>query len=161
MKCPLETGSAEKLLAYGARKLDAESAVLLEQHIASCPACGELARGQRQVWEALEAWEPRPVSADFNRRLYLRIEQRASWRGLLARPFRPFLAHHGLPVAAAACLMIVAGFLLDRPAAPPEPGPASAQVESLRPEQVERVVDDMDMLTRFSLVARSDANPQM
>ena len=74
MNCPIENReSAEILLAYCARKLDAGSSAILEEHIKICPACREFAEGQQSVWKALDAWEAAPVSPDFDRRLYARI----------------------------------------------------------------------------------------
>jgi anti-sigma factor RsiW len=152
MNCPIETReSAELLLAYCNRKLDAQSTAILERHMEICPACREFASGQRAVWEALDAWEPAPVTADFDRRLYRRIDREVSWWHLLRRPLRPVLVRQGLPIAAAACLLVMAGVLLERPAgAPPAAQPQSAQVEALQPDQVDHALDAMYMLGEFS-----------
>jgi anti-sigma factor RsiW len=80
MNCPLESGgNAGHLLDYAAGKLKAEARAQMERHIAGCPACRAFAGGQQAVWQALEAWEPAAVSMDFDRRLYARIDQQASW----------------------------------------------------------------------------------
>src|SRR5450432_234816 len=160
MKCPMETReSAGFLLAYGAGKLDAETTALLERHIGVCQACREFAGHQRAVSAALDAWEAPPVSADFDRRLYQRIEKEVSWWDLLTRPFRPMLVRQGLPVAAAACIMVMAGALLQRPATVEPAAPAeSAQLESVQPEQVEHALDAMQMLSDFSHQVRAAAN---
>lgn len=153
MKCLVETReSVELLLAYCARKLDAENAALVERHIGICPACQEFANGQRGLWEALDTWEAAPVSPDFNRRLYQRIEKEVSWWSLLMRPFRPILVRQGLPVAAAALMAVMAGALLQRPALqqPVKPQPESAQWEPVQPEQVEHALEAMQMLSDFS-----------
>jgi anti-sigma factor RsiW len=153
MKCLVETReSVELLLAYCARKLDAENAALVERHIGICPACQEFANGQRALWEALDTWEAAPVSPDFNRRLYQRIEKEVSWWSLLMRPFRPILVRQGLPVAAAALMAVMAGALLQRPALqqPVKPQPESAQWEPVQPEQVEHALEAMQMLSDFS-----------
>ena len=161
MKCPIETReSAELLLEYCARKLDPESTAILQRHIAICPACREFADGQRALWDALDAWETTPVSADFDRRMYSRIEQEVGWWDRLVRPFRPLLVRQGLPVAAA-CLVVMAGVLLQPPSAVPRPdaessGPTSAQVETVQPEQVEHALDAMEMLSEFSQHVRVD-----
>jgi anti-sigma factor RsiW len=159
MKCPIETReNAELLLAYCTRKLDAESTATLERHMEICPACREFASGQRAVWEALDAWEAAPVTLDFDRRLYRRIDREVSWWHLLRRPFRPALLRQGLPIAAAACLVVMAGVLLERPAsAPPAAQPESAQVEALQPDQVDHALDAMHMLGEFSYRVRGDA----
>lgn len=159
MKCPIETReNAELLLAYCARKLDAESTAILERHMEICPACREFADGQRAVWEALDAWEAAPVTQDFDRRLYRRIDREVSWWNLLLRPFAPAFVRQGLPIAAAACLVVMAGVLLQHPAAaPPVAQPQSAQVEALQPDQVDHALDAMRMLGEFNYRVRGDA----
>ena len=159
MNCPLETrDSAQLLLDYCTRKLEPESVAILERHIALCDACREFAGGQRAVWEALDAWEAAPVSADFNSRLYRRIEAQVSWWDLLRRPFRPAMLWRGVPATAMACLMVMAGVMLQRSAVSPEPASNdTAQVESVQPEQVERTLDAMEMLSEFSRHVRTDS----
>jgi anti-sigma factor RsiW len=159
MKCPIETrDTAELLLAYCTRKLDAESTATLERHMEICPACREFASGQRAVWEALDAWEAAPVTLDFDRRLYRRIDREVSWWHMLMRPLRPALVRQGLPIAAAACLLVMAGVLLERPArTPPTAQPKSAQVETMQPDQVDHALDAMHMLGEFSYRVRGDA----
>jgi anti-sigma factor RsiW len=162
MKCPIETGeTAETLLAYASRKLDAGTAAVLEKHMEICPACREFAAGQRAVWEALDVWEAAPVSSDFDRRLYRRIAERVSWWELLIRPLRPAMARRFVAVAAVACTVLLASLLLDRPVGPP-PAPAAAQVEAVQPDQVEHALDDMDMLAQFERSVRADgASPRI
>jgi len=159
MKCPIETPDhAELLLAYCSRKLDAARTAMVEDHIEGCPACREFARGQKAVWEALDAWEAAPVSADFDRRLYRRLEQEHSWWQRLAWPLRPGLFRQGLPVTAAAVLVIVAGVLLDRPAGVPPPPAESVQVQ----DQAEEALQEMEMVREFSAAVHGDAaGPRM
>jgi len=164
MRCPIDTReNAEFLLAYCSRKLDAASAAILEDHIRICPACREFARGQQAVWEALDVWEAAPVSPDFDRRLYQRIEKEVSWWDLLMRPFRPLRFRQGLPIAAAAGLVIVAGILLERPAAVPSANsPQSAQVDVVAPDQAEHALQEMEMMREFNRLVHSDAaEPKM
>ena len=159
MKCPIENHeSAGMLLAYTSRTLDADTTAALERHIAACPACGELAARQRAVWEALDSWEAAPVSADFDRKLYARIEREVSWWDLLVRPFRPLLGQRGLPIAAAAGVLIMAGLMLERPVAVP-PAPKAAQIEAVttvQAEQVEHALADMELLGQFSKELRNE-----
>ena len=159
MKCPIETReNAELLLAYCTRKLDAESTAILERHMEICPACREFSSGQRTVWEALDAWEAAPVTVDFDRRLYRRIDREVSWWDLLVRPLAPAVVRRGLPIAAAASLLVMAGVLLQRPAgAPPAAQPQSAQVETVQPDQVDHALDAMHMLGEFSSRMPRDA----
>jgi len=151
MRCPIETQeTAELLLAYSARKLDADTAAGLEQHLRLCPACREFAEGQRLVWEALDAWESVPVSPDFDRRLYARIDREVSWWQRVARPFRPMLLRSGLPVAAAACLLVMVGIALERPGSMPDiPVPQPPGVEAVQPDQVENALEDIELLREF------------
>jgi anti-sigma factor RsiW len=166
MKCLIETQeNVELVLAYCAGKLDPENAALVERHIGICPACQEFANGQRALLEAMDTWEAAPVSPDFDRRLYQRIEKEVGWWDLLIRPFRPILAdrpglsykgiRQGLPVAAAACVVVLAGALLQQPVkVQPAPPTESAQLESVQPEQVEHALEAMQMLSDFSHQAR-------
>ena len=158
MQCPLEIheGSA-LLLAYSSGRLEPESTVRLQRHLEACPGCRQFVESQSAVWRALDSWEAPPVSIDFDRRLYQRIEQQVSWWDMLLRPFRPVLQSRGLPIAAAAGVLIVAGVLLDRPAAvPAAPPQQSAQVEVLQPDQVQHAVDEVEMLSQFNHLMRSE-----
>jgi anti-sigma factor RsiW len=157
MNCPLESheGSA-LLLAYSSGRLEPESTVRLQRHLEMCPGCRQFVESQSAVWRALDSWEAPPVSADFDRRLYQRIERQVSWWDMLVRPFRPVFQSRSLPIAAAAGVLIVAGVLLDRPAvAPPTPPQQSAQVE-LQPDQVEHAIDEVEMLNQFNHLMRSE-----
>ena len=158
MHCPLETheGSA-LLLAYSSGRLEPESTVCLQRHLEACSGCRQFVESQSAVWRALDSWEAPPVSADFDRRLYQRIEQQVSWWDMLIRPFRPVFQSRSLPIAAAAGVLIMAGVLLDRPAvAPTRSTQESAQVEALQPDQVEHAVDEVEMLNQFNHLMRSE-----
>jgi anti-sigma factor RsiW len=158
MKCPMECQeNAELLLAYCARRLDPETQIVLERHMEACPSCREFQKGQESVWNALDAWEAIEVSDDFDRRLYRRIaeeEARESWWSRVMRPLRPMFAppllSRGVPLAATACLLLVASVILERPAGVvTEEGMADARMESIQPDQVERTLDEMEMLRQF------------
>jgi anti-sigma factor RsiW len=158
MKCPIETHeNAELLLAYCARKLDPETQGILERHLAVCPECRNFQKSQETVWQALDAWEAMPVSADFDRRLYGRIEEEqahSAWWSLVAR-FRAVvvvpLISRSVPVAAAACLLMLAGVILEGPNHVTAPEDVAERIESIQPDQVERTLDDMEMLRQFRL----------
>src|ERR1035441_2184125 len=161
MNCPMEARQgSELLLEYTGGRLEARAATALEAHLESCARCREFAQNQKAVWQALEAWEAEPVSMDFDRRLFARIEQApASWWARLTGQ----MMHHAVPVAAAAGVMILAGLMLERTAgaagAPPQ---ESAQVDVLGPEQVQSALDDMEMLRDFNHLVRADsAEPRM
>ncbi|HEY1336814.1 MAG TPA: zf-HC2 domain-containing protein [Bryobacteraceae bacterium] len=162
MKCPIQMReSAQLLLNYAACRLDAAPAAELERHMEICPACREYAAGQRAVWQALDDWEATPVTADFDRRLYARIEKEVSWWDLLLRPFRPIFARQAMPVAAAAGVVLMAVVMMRPPAAPPHSAPAptahTAQfVEPAQAEQVERALDDVEMLSDIRREIRNE-----
>jgi anti-sigma factor RsiW len=159
MRCPIETqANTELLLAYCSGTLDGEGTARLEEHMGDCPACREFAGGQRAVWKALDTWEAAPVSGDFDRRLYQRIQREVSWWDLLLGPFRPLLFRQGLPVAATAGLVLMAGLLFQHPAnVRPSAAPESAQVEGLRPEQVEHALDEMETMREFNRLVHPDS----
>ena len=154
MRCPIETQeNAELLLSYSARRLNPESTAILEAHMEMCPACREFRDGQKAVWEALDQWEARPISPDFDRRLYRRIEEQEQlgWWARIFGPLRPMFLKPALPLAATACLVLVAGFIIDNPgriSAPMVENPQAPEVE-----QVERTLEDLEMLRQFNLVA--------
>jgi anti-sigma factor RsiW len=165
MRCPNENReTAELLLARASRKLDAQRADVLEEHLAGCPSCREYAAAQIAVWEALDAWEAPPVSADFDRRLHRRIEREGSWRDALLRPFRPLFAHRAVPVAVAAGMLIAAGLWLGRPGIVPAAvsAPQSAEVDALPPDQAARTLQEMQMMQEFGkLVHAGSSAPEM
>jgi len=148
-ECPLENAnSAELIVAYGARTLDPEAEAAFERHMATCAHCRELATAQREVWSAMDAWTPAPISEDFDRKLYQRIatEEQGTWwqRALRANwSWRP-----AMPVAAA-CAVLVAAFLLRSPA--PPPSPQSQNQPSLEIEQVQHALDDIEMLKKLGV----------
>src|ERR1017187_4117333 len=150
--------NADLLMEFVAGRLDAEARARLERHMEVCPACREFADGRQSVWKALDAWESAPVSPDFDRRLYRRIEREVSWWDRVLRPFRPALIRQGLPIAAAAGLALMAGIVMVRPTVVrPAPEKSSIQVESLRPDQVESAVEDMEMLQEINGLVRPDS----
>jgi hypothetical protein len=152
MNCPLEnTDTAGILLDYCARKLDPERTLLLERHAELCLACRKFTENQRAVWSALDSWEAPPVSTDFDRRLYARIAASNGWRDRLAAILRPVMAYRGVPAMAALCLIVTAGILLDR-SPKPVPQPANPEITNveLRPEQVEKALDAIDVLSEFN-----------
>src|SRR6185295_881622 len=76
MQCPIQTKeNSEILLDYCARKLTPEMTVAFENHMASCADCRSFSEAQMSAWAAMDVWEPMPISRDFDKRLYARIEQ--------------------------------------------------------------------------------------
>ena len=151
--------NAELLPRYAAGELDAESRVRFERHTEACAACREAADAQRKVWIALDAWEAPAVSPDFDVRLAGRIasEPEASLWERFQAFLRPALIRRGLPIAAAAGLAITAAVFLDRSPRVRPAEPAAAQVEPIRADQQESVVEDMQMLQEFDGLAHPDS----
>jgi anti-sigma factor RsiW len=153
--CPLEKGNAAELvLAYGAGTLDADGDAAFERHILSCADCRDLAAAQQAVWSALDDWKPEPISSNFDEKLYQRIlteEQRPWWQRLLRANWslRP-----AMPLAAA-CGILIAVFLLQSPEPAPPPAPPASSSPQLRIEQVERALDDIDMLKQLGVDSTS------
>jgi anti-sigma factor RsiW len=159
MKCPMQNRVDEEvLLNYVSGALDAQEAAAFDQHMLACVACREFAHGQKAVWNALDLFEPVSISADFDRRLYQRIEKLSWWERIVDTLRSPMLVQRGLPIAAAAAVLVVAGFVWERPwAAPAAPqSPLSAEVQTLQPDQVQHALDDMEMLREFNHLMRSE-----
>ncbi len=164
MSCSIENRE-EKLLDYVSGSLGTQEATRLEKHLQTCSACSEFVQGQKSVWEALDLFEPASVSANFDRRLYERIAHTPWWdrvAAAISAPFRgPMLIRQGLPLAAAAVLLTAAVVVWDRPTPAPvreQPG-LSAEMETLQPDQIQRALDDMEMLREFDHAMRADPAP--
>jgi anti-sigma factor RsiW len=149
MNCPIEDHNPEILIAHAAGTLDPVTARALEQHLGGCSACRSLAAAQAALWKALDVWEAPAVSPDFDRRLYRRIEQqvRLSWWERMVRPFRAMPLSQALPLTASAGLLLMAGLILQRNPGPPQVAPPHGEV--VRANQVERTLDDLDLLLQF------------
>jgi hypothetical protein len=153
----METRRKEVLLAYSSGKLDAVDVPPLEGHLESCPGCREFVQAQRAVWDALDVWEPAPVSPDFNRRLYQRLEPQASWRDRVARLFQPFGLGRMIPIAASAAVVLMAALLIQRAPAPLDTAQhETAQVETVQPEQLVMALDEMEALSQLSRPVHAD-----
>lgn len=156
MNCPLENNNSEILLDYCSKQLSIESTLMVEAHLESCAECRSIAASQKAVWAALDEWEAAPVSADFDRRLYQRIEQRGD--GLWARIMGFTSGIHFRPAftLAAACATVVFALVLRGPMMPvTDPSDVSVRIEVVELEQAERALEDMDMLRKLGVVALS------
>jgi hypothetical protein len=164
MDCPIKTQeNTDWLLDYAAGRLAGERAAQIELHVESCQACAHFVEAQQTVWSALDHWEPDPVSMDFDRRLYHAIDQARSASVLsrmLRRVFGPLqpLWRPAIPLAAA-CLLIVAGVMLHAPQAAIAPADSQVRVERIEPEQVERTLDDMQMLRELVGTPNQEGRP--
>lgn len=146
-RCPLRSEQeAGLLLDYCARKLDQERRLTLERHMLFCPECARFRDSQAALWNALDQWESSPVAREFDEGFAARIA-RAERDPLWIRAGARLAAVNWTPAvltAAAAAL----GILLLRPAPPPQAVPVP---DTLEPEQVERVLEDLDMLRQIPL----------
>jgi anti-sigma factor RsiW len=149
MNCPIQDHNSEMLVAYTAGQLDQETVQELGRHLAGCAACRSMAAEQAAVWKALDAWEAPAVSPDFDRRLCRRIEQgaRLSWWERLVRPFRSMPLRQAFPLTASAGLLLTAALLLQHPGSIV---PAKPRGDLVRANQVEKTLDDLDLLRQFS-----------
>jgi hypothetical protein len=163
MNCPIRnTETAELLLAYTARRLDAAKTGLLEEHMNVCQECAAFRAGQELVWKALDSWEAPAVTPDFNRRLYQRIEAEAAepwFKRLFTTPWSMWKP--AIPLTAA-CLLVVAGFVLDHPLSvnPPAASPAMS-VTVREAEQVETALDDLQLLRQLDSSATTGSSESM
>ena len=109
---------------------------------------------KRSVDEMLDLWDAPAVSADFDRRLYRRIEERARWWDFLFRPQRL------VPVAAAAGLVIAAGLWVGGPGTPALNVPRTAAVDVLPADQADQALQEMEMMQEFNRLVRSDPSSE-
>ena len=181
MRCPSEDGKIEILLDHAAGKLSAAAAREFESHLLGCEECRNLAAAQSSLWQALDDCQEIAVSPDFNRRLYARIDAEqnrglaARWLGAIGARWYPVSWIRALPVAAV-CATLLAAALLQMPVSRPTlPGSAARQVQTQTPtlqtpqaqtpnidaDQVERALDDIDMLKQIGTAANQQSAGSM
>lgn len=156
MQCPRENGSGvESIVAYTAGLLEASEQIEFERHMAVCEGCRRMAVEQKAVWDALDVWKPAPISPDFNQKLYQRIAEDAKtpwWRRAFHLDWS-WALRPALPVAAA-CAAIVVAFVVEPAAKHHAITPVQQKISI---DQVERALDDMDMLKQMSLTTPVEA----
>ncbi len=156
MSCPAKHRlGADTYVSYAAGLLGETERAAFERHMADCPECARLASEQRRVWAALDGWTAAPVPEDFDAKLYARIaeEGKHRWWHALRRPGFSFRLSTAAPVAVA-CAALAVALLLRAPQPLPSahsaPAPATATVRpKLDADQVERTLDDLDMLQQL------------
>jgi anti-sigma factor RsiW len=138
-RCPLQSEEhAQLLLSYCARRLDPARTAVLQRHIDLCPACRAFLESQQLVSDALDTWNNSPISHDFDTNLLQRIrDDRGPARWLGAISWKP-----ALPAAAILALWIIAYPTQPNTAPPPD---------AVQAEQVERALEDLDMLQQLPL----------
>lgn len=165
MQCPIENNNeAGIFLDYCARKTDVVASLAMESHLAICESCQAVVRAQQALWNSLDSWDQVEVAQDFNRKLYARIDAEGGsvfllrwWKMASARWFA-ISWWPALP-AALACALFIAALWIPWPGVGrPEAEQAQSKTEQLETEQVERTLQDLEMLKQFSSKNASEAN---
>ncbi|MGD0619975.1 MAG: zf-HC2 domain-containing protein [Bryobacteraceae bacterium] len=163
MRCPIEAGNEKTLMvALAAGTLTPAEQETLERHIDECAGCRRLADEQKAVWSALDVWTVPMVSEDFDQRLHARIavEARRSWwkRQWDSLSHARFSWKPVLPVAAA-CVALFGVFLVRNPVSlgtsqkAPTTVIQTQDAQKVDVDQVERALDDIDMLNQLDAPA--------
>ena len=160
MNCPLQVKEgAEILLDYCSQRMDPDRAADFRLHVADCVECKQVVEAQEAVWNALDAYEPVPVSVDFDRKLWAKIDnenagswwQRA-WTRIAEGPAIGWSNHlfnwKPMLVAAGTCAALAAVMIVATPHRP-ELGDISNQKLM---EKVESALDDVDMLNQVGVI---------
>ena len=175
MMCPMQSpDNAEVLLDYCARALPADTLARLDAHVAICSSCRQELSAQQQLWSALEEFDAGElrVSADFDRRLYARIDAEQQdnfwvrgWRSIFASgqpgAWRPAFSMGLAGVAVMALLLVRMPNPFSADAAPVVPSVAvavtteettpdaavkTATVDSKDIERLDSALEDIEML---------------
>ncbi|MBM3738448.1 MAG: zf-HC2 domain-containing protein [Acidobacteria bacterium] len=168
IQCPVQgQDGAGLLLEYLDRRLDPPAAARIERHVSACPQCQQVVAAQRAVWEALDGWEPEPVSAGFDQRLFARLaaegDRPAGWLARLAGFLGALAAPRPVFAAGAVCALML-GVLLIRQPGPDSPiaqvteAGESPVVEVVEVESVEDTLADMDMLQQLGVAEPVEAS---
>jgi hypothetical protein len=151
VECPAKARQGPQVLIdYCAGTLATDVAASVGRHVEQCEACREFCREQDEVWSALDAWEPEPVSAGFDARLGERLSEadRREWWTWIWRP--------AIPVAAVA-ILVVAALLLRSPTGTNTPA-GTKNADAIDVDQVEKTLDDIDMLKQLYLTSPPEAS---
>ena len=145
-----EAERAEILLAAGCGV--GELSGVQAAHVRLCGSCSEACARQAALWKTLGDWTLPEISSNFNRDLYAKIDllSQQSWVDRIASRMRTWLAQPALAVATVA-LVLTAGFVFDHSA-----GKAhlpAVVVSTTEAEQVEKTLEDMEMLRLFDVNA--------
>lgn len=150
----LNADSAETLFAYIDGTLAPAETQALERHAASCESCRKLIDGQRAMWSTLDEWEAPELTPDFNRNLHAAVaeESRRSFWSRLAEIAAAYLTPRNVLVPAGALAAVVMGVMLTRPVAPVVEQKAGLD----EVKQIERTLDDLDVLTTLDTALASE-----
>jgi hypothetical protein len=163
MQCPILTKeNSEIVLDYCARKLTPEMAAAFDNHMESCGDCRAFCDAQKSVWEALDRWQPTPISQDFDNKLYARIEQHENsswWTRLRHRSvWQPGSLSPAMPIATA-CVALVLGVMLYLPGNKPSADHQAPQtkMENSDLDQLETTLEDIEMFRQLTPLSRSNS----
>jgi len=145
MKCALKESERAELLLRNTSQA-------ATNHFEQCSSCRRVSLEQAALWQAMDSWNVRPVSSGFNRSLYAKIEAVAheTWYERLAASVRPLFAQPAWALGMAGALF-AAGFVFDHQAT--REHQTTIQVSTTEAEQVEKTLDDLEMLRQFDLVS--------
>ena len=127
---------AELLVEFCAGELEPQQAAEFEKHIQACPDCKRLVDAQRRLWQTLDGWTPPEVSPQFDARLYAGI---ARAQAAPVRWWRPVIS------LAAACAVVAFALIVGIPGF--RDSGSGIRAEKIDMEQVEKTLEDLDMLT--------------
>jgi len=159
--CPSE----DILLDYTAGRLNRTQAALFDAHADQCPHCAAVRMSQAAIWQSLDEWKPAPVSEGFNRELWRRIDadaRKSSWTHELAAALQ-FSFWKRLAPLAVAMALIVTGYMFDHAGKQSDrlqPGiPASIIVTASEADQLDRALDDIQLLDAVDAATAAAAKP--
>jgi hypothetical protein len=154
MNCPSETGKmAGILLEYPTGRLDPVVRAALDRHLTECQVCRDAIEAQTAIWNALDVWEPAPLSMDFNRRLWQKVDQVAAepWYSRLAG-WKPML-----PAAITALVLVAATLVFERPHEYSRQSVATEESVSVTEvDQAVNTLDDLQLLQQLDSVTSPD-----
>ncbi len=155
MMCPMKVKeSTEILVDYCAQTLERVRVAEFEKHMETCGDCRRFVSEQGDLWETMDRWTPISISPDFDQRLYAKIAQEEAepvwrqWWYRITRPAVPWMAWKPAVSLAAACAVLTLGLTVHIPG----PSDTSSQIkpEKVDIEQVEKTLDDLDILMPLS-----------
>ncbi|MCC6540183.1 MAG: zf-HC2 domain-containing protein [Bryobacterales bacterium] len=154
-RCPLQAGDEGAiLLSYLDRQLDSGSMAALDRHVAQCPDCARVVESQRAVWQALDAYEPQRISADFDDQVMARIAaERPWWVRMMDAQWLGGRGHWwkmAMPLTAA-CLALVAVAVWKGGGEVRTP----VSMDSTEVQQVEDALADVEMLRQLGVTGES------
>ncbi len=163
MNCPLHVKEgAEILLDYCSQRMDPDRAADFRLHVADCGDCKQVVEAQEAVWSALDSFEAMPVSMDFDRKLWAKIDAedaRPWWEQAWARVADgaamgwPMYLFNWKPmlVAATACATLAAVMIVNTPSGTVSDQPVTLDNQKLM-QNVESALDDIDMLNQVGVI---------